>query len=456
MKLIKHNFANNKKVNNNNIFPLNKSYNNSRINVKKEYTLDNWKNKKINLNFFENKNLIKELRAKYLPDNESHNKNYHEEELNKINNLYKKDYTYTNLENKQQISFSIDNFTKSFQTSLKDNMNNNENYNNKEENDEEITNDKYNLKYNRYSKIYNAKQKYEQIANKKKKKVNSNTNNKNNIIIENRFYTEIINSNILLDKNLKLNSVDDESISLNNLNKKEKNHCSNLHLKNKNLESNRDNNIESSNNKELSELNNVEKIENESNNYYNIKEASINNLKYINNEKNVKNILLENMKMKKEIKNYENLITPLINYINDINRLLNQKEINPNDIHKIIKHENISKSSFYISNLKSNLNESKNDIIFQLFEILKNDKHLKRRRNSHKRKNSKTKRICRSAEDVNNRKNYFYEDTTDKYIFDYYKGRNFECLACQIGNYTSQRGYSPGICFHIDKENKKD
>ena len=52
-----------------------------------------------------------------------------------------------------------------------------------------------------------------------------------------------------------------------------------------------------------------------------------------------KNIILENIKMKKEIKNYEKLITPLINYINDINRLLNQKEINPNDIEKIVKHK---------------------------------------------------------------------------------------------------------------------
>ena len=435
MKLVKHNLTKNKKIsNNNNVFPLNKSCFNGN-NLQRDYDIDNWKNKKVNLNFFENKNLIKELRAKYLPESEIQNKNNNEDELNKINNYYKKDYTYSNLENKPQISFSIDNFIKSNQTSIsnkyKENKNifknKNEYKNSNEENNEEIT--------------------------KRKNKINANKLNQKNIIIENRFYTEIINSNILLDRNLNLTSFDNKMISTNNLNKKENNQYSNLNLKNKNLEPNKDSNIESSNNKELFNSNNNRRIENDSNNYYNIKEGKINNLKCINNGKNEeKNILLENIKMKKEIKNYEKLITPLISYINDINRLLNQKEINPSDINKIIKHENSSKSSFYIKNLEYNLNESKNDIIFQLFDFYKKNNHSIKR-NFNKLSSTKIKRICRSVEDINKRKNYFYDDITDKYIFDYYKGRNVECSACQIGNYNSQRGYSPGICFHIDREN---
>ena len=432
MKLVKHNLTNKKKNINNSNFPLNKSCVNDVNNSLKEYNIDNWKNKKINLNFFENKNLIKELRAKYLPESGIQNKNNNEDELNKINNYYKKDYTYANLENKPQISFSIDNFTKSNQTSIS----------------------------NKYKEIRNIKNNYNEenneIVNKRKSKINANKSNQNNIIIENRFYTEIINSNILLDRNLKLTSFDDEIISTNNLNKKENNHCSYHNLKSNNLVSNKDNNIESSNNKELFNLNNDSKIENESNNYYNIKEAKITNLKCINKGMiEEKNIILENIKMKKEIKNYEKLITPLINYINDINRLLNQKEINLNDIEKIVKHENATKSSFYINNLESKLNGSKNDIIFQLFDFYKNNSRS-RKKHYNKLSNIKIKRICRSSEDINKQKNYFYDDTTDKYIFDYYKGRNLECSACQIGNYNSQRGYSPGICFHIDKENKQD
>ena len=174
MKLVKHNLTNKKKIINNSNFPLNKSCVNDVNNSLKEYNVDNWKNKKINLNFFENKNLIKELRAKYLPESDIQNKNNNEDELNKINNYYKKDYTYANLENKPQISFSIDNFNKSNQTSIS----------------------------NKYKEIRNIKNNYNEenneIINKRKNKINANKSNQNNIIIENRFYTEIINSNILL------------------------------------------------------------------------------------------------------------------------------------------------------------------------------------------------------------------------------------------------------------------
>ena len=427
------------KNNRNNIAHKNKSFIERKSNLTLDYNIDNWKDKKINLNFFENKNLIKELRAKYLPNNsiQIQNEIDNENELNKINNCSKKEYINSNINKGQEFSISIDNISKSKQNSLsnnnKENITNNKN---SKENNGKNNNYKYNLNNNDLNILNNAK---------------TRKSNKRNIIIENRFYTEIINSNILIDNRLKLNSFNDQTISSNNLNKKEKDHYINLNLKKEKSESNKNNNLNSSNNKETFNSNNTEKKEN----YYNLNQENNNIVKIIKENKDKEKILLlENIKMKTEIKNYEKLIIPLINYINNINRLLKQKEINPNDIPKIIEQENESKSSFYINNLISNLNESKNDIFLQLFELNKINKYS-RKRNYNKRRNSK-KRRCRSAEDMKNYKNYFYEDTSDKYIFDYYKGRNLDCSACLIGNNTSQKGYSPGICFHLDKDNKNN
>ena len=430
------------KNNRNNIAHKNKSFIERKSNLTLDYNIDNWKDKKINLNFFENKNLIKELRAKYLPNNSYQiQKEFdNENELNKINNCSKKEYINSNINKGQEFSISIDNISKSKQNSLsnnnKENITNNINNKNSKENNGKNNNYKYNLNNNGLNFLNNAK---------------TSKSNKKNIIIENRFYTEIINSNILIDNRMKLNSFHDETISSNNLNKKEKNHYINLYLKKEKSESNKNNNLNSTNNKETFNSNNTDKKEN----YYNLNQENNNIVKIINENKDKeKKLLLENIKMKTEIKNYEKLITPLINYINNINRLLKQKEINPNDIPKIIEQENESKSSFYINNLISNLNESKNDIFFQLFELNKINKYS-RKRNYNKRRNSKMRR-CRSAENIKNYKNYFYEDTSDKYIFDYYKGRNLDCSACLIGNNTSQKGYSPGICFHLDKDNKNN
>ncbi len=84
--------------------------------------------------------------------------------------------------------------------------------------------------------------------------------------------------------------------------------------------------------------------------------------------------------------------------------------------------------------------------------------------------NKKYKKINRSAEDINNiramktrkysnkssKGNYFYEDSSDKYIFDYYKNRNINCSACLLGNNISQRGYSPEICCHLEDNDEND
>ena len=192
-----------------------------------------------------------------------------------------------------------------------------------------------------------------------------------------------------------------------------------------------------------------------------------------NYNKNKDILKLENKKMKKELKNYEQLITPLINYINDINRILNQKEINPNDIDKIIKNDNSSQSSKYIKNLIRNLNNSKNDIAYQLDrknEMIMNFKKKKNKKiNNLELHNLKGRRTNRSAEDIKNLRlinnrlkldnivkgNYFYDDIRDKYIFDYYKDRNINCSACLIGNNISQRGYSPNICCHLEDDDEE-
>ena len=348
--------------------------------------------------------------------------------------------------------------------------------------------------------INNINKKSKENNYMKKNKVKTTKIKKNkNIVIENRFYTEIINSNILLDKNLILNSLYNESNSLKNKNKEnEKDKINNninyrnnmnlnliknesdamtkngnnqyvsLSLKNIKFDSVNQNLGESSTNKEINYIKNKEILENI---FKATKSKGRSNSAENNKEK--KDILkLENKKMKKELKNYEQLITPLINYINDINRILDQKEINPNDIEKIIKNDNTSQSSLYIKNLISNLNNSKDDIAFKLDKFKNSKKLMKyKKRNSQKiinlkEYNLKGRRINRSAEDIKNvrfinnrisfekkeKGNYFYDDISDKYIFDYYKDRNINCSACLIGNNISQRGYSPNICCHLEDD----
>ena len=338
----------------------------------------------------------------------------------------------------------------------------------------------------------------------KKNKIKTTKIKKNkNIVIENRFYTEIINSNILLDKNLILNSLYNESNSLKNKNKEnEKDKINNninyrnimnlnliknesdamtkngnnqyvsLSLKNIKFDSVNQNLGESSTNKEINYIKNKEILEN----IFNATKSKGRSNSAENNKEKKDILKLENKKMKKELKNYEQLITPLINYINDINRILDQKEINPNDIEKIIKNDNTSQSSLYIKNLISNLNNSKDDIAFKLDKFKNSKKLMKyKKRNSQKiinlkEYNLKGRRINRSAEDIKNvrfinnrisfekkeKGNYFYDDISDKYIFDYYKDRNINCSACLIGNNISQRGYSPNICCHLEDDKEEN
>ncbi len=488
MKIHRNNYNSNKNQDRNNIISLKKKNISNKDRKKKEREKEDWKNKKINLNFFENKNLIKELRAKYLPNSQIHNNSEALLNLNDINNKNELSDSYRE---KNELFL---NTSKQSLSSILNDENINEKIDSKNDKSEE----------SEKQLINNINKKNKEKNDMKKNKIKTTKIKKNkNIVIENRFYTEIINSNILLDKNLILNSLYNESNSLKNKNKEnEKDKINNninyrnimnlnliknesdamtkngnnqyvsLSLKNIKFDSVNQNFGESSTNKEINYIKNKEILEN----IFNATKSKGRSNSAENNKEKKDILKLENKKMKKELKNYEQLITPLINYINDINRILDQKEINPNDIEKIIKNDNTSQSSLYIKNLISNLNNSKDDIAFKLDKFKNSKKLMKyKKRNSQKiinlkEYNLKGRRINRSAEDIKNvrfinnrisfekkeKGNYFYDDISDKYIFDYYKDRNINCSACLIGNNISQRGYSPNICCHLEDDKEEN
>ena len=488
MKIHRNNYNSNKNQDRNNIISLKKKNISNKDRKKKEREKEDWKNKKINLNFFENKNLIKELRAKYLPNSQIHNNSEALLNLNDINNKNELSDSYRE---KNELFL---NTSKQSLSSILNDENINEKIDSKNDKSEE----------SEKQLINNINKKNKEKNDMKKNKIKTTKIKKNkNIVIENRFYTEIINSNILLDKNLILNSLYNESNSLKNKNKEnEKDKINNninyrnnmnlnliknesdamtkngnnqyvsLSLKNIKFDSVNQNLGESSTNKEINYIKNKEILEN----IFNATKSKGRSNSAENNKEKKDILKLENKKMKKELKNYEQLITPLINYINDINRILDQKEINPNDIEKIIKNDNTSQSSLYIKNLISNLNNSKDDIAFKLDKFKNSKKLMKyKKRNSQKiinlkEYNLKGRRINRSAEDIKNvrfinnrisfekkeKGNYFYDDISDKYIFDYYKDRNINCSACLIGNNISQRGYSPNICCHLEDDKEEN
>ena len=487
MKIHRNNYNSNKNQDRNNIISLKKKNISNKDRKKKEREKEDW-NKKINLNFFENKNLIKELRAKYLPNSQIHNNS---EALLNLNDINNKNELNDSSREKNELFL---NTSKQSLSSILNDENINEKIDSKRDKSEE----------SEKQLINNINKKNKEKNEMKKNKIKTIKIKKNkNIVIENRFYTEIINSNILLDKNLILNSLYNESNSLKNKNKEnEKDKINNninyrnnmnlnliknesdamtkngnnqyvsLSLKNIKFDSVNQNLGESSTNKEINYIKNKEILEN----IFNATKSKGRSNSAENNKEKKDILKLENKKMKKELKNYEQLITPLINYINDINRILDQKEINPNDIEKIIKNDNTSQSSLYIKNLISNLNNSKDDIAFKLDKFKNSKKLMKyKKRNSQKiinlkEYNLKGRRINRSAEDIKNvrfinnrisfekkeKGNYFYDDISDKYIFDYYKDRNINCSACLIGNNISQRGYSPNICCHLEDDKEEN
>ena len=173
---------------------------------------EDWKTKKVNLNFFENKNLIKELRAKYLPEIEIKNKSESLLNLNLNNINNKEDLKVSYLEKRE---FILNNSSKDNYSFILIEGN---------------TNEKYNLE-NKESKNYKKdiikeKNVENKLTNKNKIKT-TKFKTQRKVVIENRFYTEIIKSNILLDKNLLLN-VDDEIAISSKYKNKDKNKFNNI------------------------------------------------------------------------------------------------------------------------------------------------------------------------------------------------------------------------------------
>ena len=96
---------------------------------------------------------------------------------------------------------------------------------------------------------------------------------------------------------------------------------------------------------------------------------NINNDKDSNKDNNISKTYLndylskENKKLKRINKNYELLMTPLIEYINDLNYYFSQNLIDVPNINQIIKNNNLSENYKPINDLKSMLNLSKNNIV---------------------------------------------------------------------------------------------
>ena len=78
----------------------------------------------------------------------------------------------------------------------------------------------------------------------------------------------------------------------------------------------------------------------------------------------------ENEKLKRINKNYELLMTPLIEYINDLNYYFSQNLIDVPNINQIIKNSNLNENYKPVNDLRSMLNLSKNHIV----NITKNKK----------------------------------------------------------------------------------
>ena len=123
--------------------------------------------------------------------------------------------------------------------------------------------------------------------------------------------------------------------------------------------------------KELNNVNESIKINHES-----IKNSNLNldktNSSLINNKEDNKMeektylndyLIKENEKLKKLNKNYELLITPLIEYINDINYIFGQKTIDFHIINHLIKNKELNYDYNSLNDFKSFLTNNKNNII---------------------------------------------------------------------------------------------
>ena len=266
----------------------------------------------------ETKEVLKELREKYFPTSFRRNNNFND------NNYYLKTTRYNNNQNK---AYYNDNHNNNNMTYFNDNHNYNPNMT-------YFNNNHNNMDYSTFTEIPNMNRNSPNISTEKM----DYYKNSNNIKIQTnpeKENTPMIQKSLVDMKdfdNLNIN----ETVKLNLDNTKN----SDLIFQKSNL--------------------NISNFDND---------------KQLNNSKTFLNDYLfqENEKIKRINKNYELLITPLIEYINDINYYFGQKEIDFPNVNNIIKHQDLNNNSInFLNELKSMLNISKNNI----FNISKIDRNF--------------------------------------------------------------------------------
>ena len=268
----------------------------------------------------ETKEVLKELREKYFPTSFRRNNNFND------NNYYPKTTRYNNNQNKAYYNDKHNNNNNNNMTYFNDNHNYNPNMT-------YFNNNHNNMDYSTFTEIPNMNRNSPNISTEKM----DYYKNSNNIKIQTnpeKENTPMIQKSLVDMKdfdNLNIN----ETVKLNLDNTKN----SDLIFQKSNL--------------------NISNFDND---------------KQLNNSKTFLNDYLfqENEKIKRINKNYELLITPLIEYINDINYYFGQKEIDFPNVNNIIKHQDLNNNSInFLNELKSMLNISKNNI-FNIFKIDRN------------------------------------------------------------------------------------
>ena len=269
----------------------------------------------------ETKEVLKELREKYFPTSFRRNNNFND------NNYYPKTTRYNNNQNKAYYNDKHNNNNNNNMTYFNDNHNYNPNMT-------YFNNNHNNMDYSTFTEIPNMNRNSPNISTEKM----DYYKNSNNIKIQTnpeKENTPMIQKSLVDMKdfdNLNIN----ETVKLNLDNTKN----SDLIFQKSNL--------------------NISNFDND---------------KQLNNSKTFLNDYLfqENEKIKRINKNYELLITPLIEYINDINYYFGQKEIDFPNVNNIIKHQDLNNNSInFLNELKSMLNISKNNI----FNISKIDRNI--------------------------------------------------------------------------------
>ena len=269
----------------------------------------------------ETKEVLKELREKYFPTSFRRNNNFND------NNYYPKTTRYNNNQNKAYYNDKHNNNNNNNMTYFNDNHNYNPNMT-------YFNNNHNNMDYSTFTEIPNMNRNSPNISTEKM----DYYKNSNNIKIQT--YPEKENTPMIQKSLVDMKDFDNlninETVKLNLDNTKN----SDLIFQKSNL--------------------NISNFDND---------------KQLNNSKTFLNDYLfqENEKIKRINKNYELLITPLIEYINDINYYFGQKEIDFPNVNNIIKHQDLNNNSInFLNELKSMLNISKNNI----FNISKIDRNI--------------------------------------------------------------------------------